>query len=144
MGMQRHAGGGMALRTLYALPGVTGDWQYPGGGASYSTSGRFVADTAAVVRNDLLERPVRALNMVRLGEGLLELDDPPVQALVVYGANPLGTAVPLLEALHVGDQRVNVGRRQLRVLRHRRLLLRVGLLRHRHRIGDPRPDVIGR
>ena len=27
MGMQRHAGGGIALRTLYALPGVTGDWQ---------------------------------------------------------------------------------------------------------------------
>ena len=36
MGMQRHAGGGMALRTLYAIPGVTGDWQYPGGGACYS------------------------------------------------------------------------------------------------------------
>ena len=44
MGMQRHAGGGTALRMLYALPGVTGDWQYPGGGASYSTSGRFSAD----------------------------------------------------------------------------------------------------
>ena len=44
MGMQRHAGGGNALRLLYALPGVTGDWQYPGGGASYSTSGRFEAD----------------------------------------------------------------------------------------------------
>jgi anaerobic selenocysteine-containing dehydrogenase len=26
--------------------------------------------------------------MTRLGEGLLELDDPPVKALVVYGANP--------------------------------------------------------
>ena len=48
MGMQRHAGGGNALRLLYALPGVTGDWQYPGGGASYSTSGRFVADVDAL------------------------------------------------------------------------------------------------
>ena len=45
-GMQRHAGGGTALRMLYALPGVTGDWQYPGGGASYSTSGRFHAERA--------------------------------------------------------------------------------------------------
>src|SRR3954447_8100947 len=42
MGMQRHLGGGNAMRLLYALPGVTGDWQYPGGGASYSTSGRFM------------------------------------------------------------------------------------------------------
>ena len=91
MGMQRHAGGGNAIRLLYALPGVTGDWQYPGGGASYSTSGRFVADTKAIFRDDLLEQPVRALNMTRLGEGLLDLDDPPVKALVVYGANPMGS-----------------------------------------------------
>src|SRR5262249_13506726 len=35
MGIQRHAGGGMALRTLCAIPGVTGDWRYPGGGISY-------------------------------------------------------------------------------------------------------------
>ena len=54
MGMQRHAGGGAALRLLYALPGVTGDWQYPGGGASYSTSGRFTAELDGVFRDDLL------------------------------------------------------------------------------------------
>src|SRR4051812_25174523 len=91
MGMQRHAGGGAALRVLYALPGVTGDWRYAGGGASYSTSGRFVADVAGVVRDDLLRAPVRTLNMTRLGEGLLDLDDPPVKALVVYMANPMGS-----------------------------------------------------
>ncbi len=91
MGMQRHAGGGNAIRLLYALPGVTGDWQYPGGGASYSTSSRFIADTAGLYRDDLLERPVRSLNMTRLGEGLLDLDDPPVKALIVYGANPMGS-----------------------------------------------------
>ena len=76
MGMQRHAGGGNALRLLYALPGVTGDWQYPGGGASYSTSGRFVADVDGYVRDDLLRSPVRTLSMTRLGEALLSLDDP--------------------------------------------------------------------
>jgi anaerobic selenocysteine-containing dehydrogenase len=91
MGMQRHAGGGNALRLLYALPGVTGDWQYPGGGASYSTSGNFKANVAGILRDDLLERPVRTLSMTRLGEGLLDLDDPPVKALVVYGANPMGS-----------------------------------------------------
>src|SRR5918995_1797380 len=85
MGMQRHAGGGNALRLLYALPGVTGDWQYPGGGASYSTSGRFRADVDAYVRDDLLRTPARTLSMTRLGEALLSLDDPPVKALVVYG-----------------------------------------------------------
>ena len=91
MGMQRHAGGGNALRLLYALPGVTGDWQYPGGGASYSTSGRFVANVDGYVRDDLLQAPVRTLSMTRLGEALLSLDDPPVKALVVYGANPMSS-----------------------------------------------------
>src|SRR4051794_10847122 len=90
-GMQRHAGGGAALRTLYALPGVTGDWQYPGGGASYSTSGRLDIDVAGVVRDDLLQAPVRTLNMTRLADHLLNLDDPPVKALVVYQANPMGS-----------------------------------------------------
>src|SRR4051812_18326384 len=90
-GMQRHAGGGAALRMLYALPGVTGDWQYPGGGASYSTSGRFTANLDGVWRDDLLEQPVRTLNMTRLADHLLNLDDPPVKALIVYQANPMGS-----------------------------------------------------
>src|SRR3954447_19851661 len=90
-GMQRHAGGGNALRLLYALPGVTGDWRYPGGGASYSTSGRLEANLADVFRDDLLAAPVRTLSMTRMAEGLLDVDDPPVKALVVYQANPMSS-----------------------------------------------------
>ena len=76
---------------MYAIPGVTGDWQYLGGGASYSTSGRFTANIDGVWRDDLLERPVRTLNMTRLADHLLNLDDPPVKALIVYQANPMGS-----------------------------------------------------
>src|SRR3954454_2832146 len=90
-GLQRNAAGGAALRALYALPGVTGDWQYPGGGASYSTSGAFALNLEPIFRDDLLRAPVRTLNMTRLAEGLLDLDDPPVKALVVYQANPMGS-----------------------------------------------------
>jgi len=91
MGMQRHAGGGNALRLLYVLPGVTGDWQYPGGGASYSTSGRFRPDIRAIYRDDLLTEPVRRLSMTLMGRHLLSDDDPPVKALVIYGANPMSS-----------------------------------------------------
>ncbi len=90
MGIQRHAGGGMTLRTLSAIGGVTGDWQHPGGGVAYLTN-YFGGDTAALRRDDLCERPVRTLTQTRLGEGLLELDDPPVMALFVYGANPMAS-----------------------------------------------------
>jgi anaerobic selenocysteine-containing dehydrogenase len=90
-GMQRHAGGGMALRTLACLPGVTGDWALRGGGLCYSTSGHFKLNLPGLVRIDLLPHPVRTLSMTRLGEGLLDVDDPPVKALFVIGANPVGS-----------------------------------------------------
>jgi anaerobic selenocysteine-containing dehydrogenase len=91
MGLQRHAGGGMALRALASLCAVTGDWRHPGGGLVYSTSGYFRGNRQALFRDDLRSRPVRELVMTRLGDGLLEVADPPVKALVIYGANPLAS-----------------------------------------------------
>ena len=40
-GMQRHHGGGMAVRTIACLPAIIGSWRYPGGGALLSTSGTY-------------------------------------------------------------------------------------------------------
>jgi anaerobic selenocysteine-containing dehydrogenase len=88
IGLQRHGGGGMAVRTLTCIPGVTGDWRYPGGGVCYDTRGFFGVNWAALWRDDLRSPPARALSMTRLGEGLLEIGDPPVKALFVYGSNP--------------------------------------------------------
>ena len=50
MGLQRHGGGGMAVRTITCIPGVTGDWRYPGGGAGYDTRGFFGVNWAARTR----------------------------------------------------------------------------------------------
>ena len=88
IGIQRHAGGGMAVRTITCIPGVTGDWRYAGGGVHYDTRGFFGLDWAALWRDDLRARPARALQMTRLGEGLLDVDSPPVKALLVYASNP--------------------------------------------------------
>jgi anaerobic selenocysteine-containing dehydrogenase len=88
IGLQRHGGGGMAVRTITCIPGVTGDWKYPGGGVFYDTRGFFGVDWAALSRDDLRPRQTRTLDIKRLGEGLLEADDPPVKALFVYGSNP--------------------------------------------------------
>ena len=50
----------------------------------------------------------------------------------------------LLQARHVGDQRVEVRGRQTAVLgRHRRLLGGLGLRRHLRRVRDPLPDIVG-
>src|SRR5262249_42886808 len=51
----------------------------------------------------------------------------------------------LLQALHEGDERVDVRGRELAVLgRHRRLLRRVRLLGRVGRVRDPQPDLVSR
>jgi anaerobic selenocysteine-containing dehydrogenase len=94
-GLQRHAGGGMAVRTIACLPALTGHWRRAGGGVQLSTSANFTFDRATVERPDL-SPPVRTVNMIRLGEALTRRDagvgGPPVRALVVYNSNPAAVA----------------------------------------------------
>lgn len=111
-GMQRHAGGGMAMRTVACLPALVGSWREQGGGILLSASGGFRRmDVTGLQRPDLRANPeVRTINMNRLGDAL-SLDrariaqsyhcprpvdvrpagaqiGPPVKGLVVYNANP--------------------------------------------------------
>lgn len=92
-GLQRHGGGGMAVRTIVCLPALTGDWRYPGAGAFLSTSKAYPWDDAALTRPDLIPAGTRIINMVQLAEALHgELPGPPVQALFVYNSNPAAVA----------------------------------------------------
>ncbi|GAC1514025.1 MAG: molybdopterin oxidoreductase family protein [Gemmatimonadaceae bacterium] len=94
-GLQRHRGGGMAVRTIACLPALVGHWRRPGGGVQLSTSGNFAFNTAALQRPDL-SPPTRTINMIRLGDALTTRDagvgGPPVNALVVYNSNPAAVA----------------------------------------------------
>jgi len=94
-GLQRHFGGGMAVRTIACLPAVTGHWRSAGGGVQLSTSGTFQYNNAALQRLDL-SPPARTINMIRLGDALGNSDagvgGPPVRALVVYNTNPAAVA----------------------------------------------------
>jgi molybdopterin guanine dinucleotide-containing S/N-oxide reductase-like protein len=94
-GLQRHAGGGMAVRTIACLPAVTGHWRRAGGGVQLSTSANFMFNRAALERPDL-SPPVRTINMIRLGDALTMPDagvgGPPVKAMIVYNSNPAAVA----------------------------------------------------
>ena len=94
-GLQRHAGGGMAVRTIACLPALTGHWRRAGGGVSLSTSGAFAFNTHALQRPDL-GASARTINMSLLGDALTTPDagvgGPPVMALVVYNSNPAAVA----------------------------------------------------
>jgi anaerobic selenocysteine-containing dehydrogenase len=103
-GLQRHAGGGMAVRTIACLPAVTGHWRHPGGGVQLSTSKNFSYNVTKLHRVDA-GPATRIINMIRLGDALTLPDagvgGPPVKALVVYNSNP-GAVAPDLNAVRRG------------------------------------------
>ncbi len=90
-GLQRHAGGGMAVRSIACLPALVGAWRQAGGGVLLSTSGFFEFDERALQRPDLIKGNPRTINMSRLGEALTE-SRPPVRAIYVYNSNPAAVA----------------------------------------------------
>ncbi|HLT36111.1 MAG TPA: molybdopterin oxidoreductase family protein [Enhygromyxa sp.] len=112
-GLQRHRGGGMAVRSIACLPALIGAWRERGGGLQLSSSGSFAFDLRGLERPDLLgDRSPRTFNMNRLGEAL-SLDPerrrhaylrerpidplpdhagPGIEALFVYNCNPAAVA----------------------------------------------------
>jgi anaerobic selenocysteine-containing dehydrogenase len=88
-GMQRHAGGGMAARTIACLPALTGAWRDSAGGILLSTNDFYNFDHAALERPDLLRgRTPRVINHAAIGDALTAAQ-PPVRAVIVYNNNPV-------------------------------------------------------
>jgi len=97
-GLQRHRGGGMAVRAIACLPALVGAWRDAGGGIILSTSSTFPLNYHALERPDLIKGNPRTINMSRLGEALTEAR-PPVRALYVYNSNPAAVAPDLARVI---------------------------------------------
>jgi anaerobic selenocysteine-containing dehydrogenase len=99
-GMQRHGGGGMAVRTVLCLPALTGAWREASGGALLSTSGAYPMNTKHLERPDLMPMQGRSLprmiNMCELGDALApdasRRTERAVKAMFVYNSNPAAVA----------------------------------------------------
>ena len=89
-GFQRYYGGGNAVRACDALAAVTGNVGLGGGGASYA-SGWIARSLASLVPPPDPSAPPRLIPRARLAD-LTALNDPPVQVMVVAGANPVNQA----------------------------------------------------
>jgi len=88
-GMQRHAGGGIAARTIACLPALTGAWREAAGGIVLTTADFYKFDHAALERPDLLAgRRPRVINHSALGDALTSAR-PPVKVTIVYNNNPV-------------------------------------------------------
>jgi anaerobic selenocysteine-containing dehydrogenase len=88
-GMQRHAGGGIAARTIACLPALTGAWRDPAGGILLTTADNYQFDHAKLERPDLMPaRRPRVVNHSKLGDALTA-SVPAVRAVIVYNNNPV-------------------------------------------------------
>jgi len=87
-GMQRHAGGGIAARTIACLPALVGAWRDAAGGIVLSTGDFYGFDHAALERPDLLKQKTRVINHAALGDALTSAQ-PPVRVTMVYNNNPV-------------------------------------------------------
>jgi anaerobic selenocysteine-containing dehydrogenase len=105
-GMTRLAHGGQALRAVALLPGVTGAYARPGGGCLLYT-GEFGELNLDAVGKPSGPVATRTVNHLRLGEALLELDDPPIRSLFVASNNPAVTC-PEVEKVRRGLARENL------------------------------------
>ena len=87
-GMQRHSGGGMAVRTITCLPALTGHWRDAAGGVLLTTGDYYDLNHALLERPDLIPNRPRSINQSALGDALTRAD-PPVRAVYVYNNNPV-------------------------------------------------------
>src|SRR5256885_350017 len=88
-GMQRHAGGGIAARTIACLPALVGAWRDAAAGIVLTTADFYKFDHAALERADLLgKRPPGTNHQSKLADALTRAE-PPVKAMIVYNNNPV-------------------------------------------------------
>ncbi|MBC7113631.1 MAG: molybdopterin-dependent oxidoreductase [Candidatus Methanomethyliales bacterium] len=86
LGVQRNVNGGEIVRSISLLPALTGNIGIHGGGFFYSSSAYFTVDYD-MLKGSTGER--RKINMIRLGEALLDEElKPPIKFLFVYNSNP--------------------------------------------------------
>ena len=87
-GLQRHAGGGMAVRTIACLPALVGAWREAAGGVVLTTADFYTLDHKTLERPDLIRGKPRTINQSALGDALTSAR-PPVKAIYVYNNNPV-------------------------------------------------------
>jgi anaerobic selenocysteine-containing dehydrogenase len=106
IGLEKHFQGGMTYRTIACLPAIIGAWRDPGGGLMYSTNGLFGRAINWGAMGSIPDAPeTRSISMSQVGRALTDTAlEPPIQALVVYNANP-ATIAPNQNLVRQGLER---------------------------------------
>jgi anaerobic selenocysteine-containing dehydrogenase len=89
-GLERNQNGGNGIRSIYALPAMAGKFGVEGGGIIGASGNLFPKDMKALQRPDLIPEGTRTLNILDIGQHLVEQDlDTPLKGLFIYNHNPV-------------------------------------------------------
>lgn len=86
-GCQRHSNGGLTLRSIACLPGLTGALRFAGGGVYFPTSTIFPHDWHELEGEELRPTPAAGYNMIHLAH-MLNGTGFPIRSLFVAQGNP--------------------------------------------------------
>lgn len=92
--LERHKGGGQAIRAACALPALVGSWRHVGGGLLQMPIWEFPVKWNEVCHPEWIKPGTRAINNLKLGAALTgEMNlDPPIKSLFVFCTNPVSQA----------------------------------------------------
>lgn len=89
-GLERNKNGGNGIRAIFALPSLCGKFGVAGGGIIGGSGSLFPKTLAKLQRPDLVPEGTRTLNILDIGQHLVEEDlDIPLKGLFIYNHNPV-------------------------------------------------------
>ncbi|APH56965.1 Molybdopterin dependent oxidoreductase [Granulibacter bethesdensis] len=104
--LERHYGGGQAVRAIACIPALTGAWRHVGGGMTQFAVWEHPYKFDVICRPDLIPQGTRVVSALELGKALTgEIPlDPPIMSMMCWNANPV-TQAPETEKIVQGLQR---------------------------------------
>ena len=92
--LERHHGGGQAIRAVCCLPALTGAWREVGGGIFAMTVWEHPYRFDVICRGDWIPAGTRVINNLQIGRHLTnEIPmDPPIKAMMCWNTNPVTQA----------------------------------------------------
>ena len=92
IGLEKHANGASAYRTIAMLPALTGAWKQLGGGLmhfTYELFGKALNWDRLKLGESMEKAETRTVNMIQIGRALNDRSlNPAIHALFVYDSNP--------------------------------------------------------
>ncbi|APH59496.1 molybdopterin-containing oxidoreductase family protein [Granulibacter bethesdensis] len=104
--LERHYGGGQAVRAIACIPALTGSWRHVGGGMTQFAVWEHPYKFDVICRPDLIPQGTRVVSALELGKALTgEIPlDPPIMSMMCWNANPV-TQAPETDKIVQGLQR---------------------------------------